>query len=192
MYKIYTSLYSIMEIDLVIISTFLVATLMLGLSHSRGIKTFKDYALGGGMSTFVLTCSLVATLSQAQTLNGIRGIYRSGFPQFFLFIIILFMTYFGARVFIVRMAEFLGDFSIAESMGRLYGPIARIITALTVLALMTCFAVTQLKVILEVVHCSLPDMPSSAADWFALVTGLIVILYAALGGAKSVAMTDVF
>ncbi len=165
-----------MGIDLIITGAFLMATLTFGLSHGKGIKTFKDYALGGPMSTFVLTCSLVATLSQAQTLNGIRGIHRFGFPQFFFYITILFITYFGARVFIARMGEFLGDFSIAESMGRLYGPIARSITALAVLALMMCFVVTQLKVTLEVVHFSLPDMSSSAAYWVALVVGVVVII----------------
>ncbi|WP_339044186.1 sodium:solute symporter family protein [Cardinium endosymbiont of Tipula unca] len=180
-----------MGIDLVIIVAFLTISLLLGLSHGRKVETFRDYALGRDLSVFVLTCSLVATMSHAQTLNTIALDYDDGFPGFFSSVILLFMVYVGAKVFIVRMAEFFGDFSIAESMGKLYGPIARRLTALVILVLLLCSLVTQLKVTLEVVRFSLPDLPNHTGYLLAISTGLIMILYAALGGAKSIVMTDI-
>lgn len=181
-----------MRIDLAIIVAFLAITLLLGLSHGKNIKTFRDYALGRDLSVFVLTCSLVATVSQARTLNDMAFMHSYGVPLFFNRIIFLAMIYFGAKVFIVRMAEFFGDFSVAESMGKLYGPIARSITALPILVLLLCNVVVQLKVILEVVRFTLPGLPSSIGYWLPFVTGGIIILYSALGGARSIAITDVF
>ncbi len=52
-----------MDIDLIIIITFLIITLVIGLYASKGIHTFKDYAVGNRkMSTFVITISMIATI----------------------------------------------------------------------------------------------------------------------------------
>ncbi len=85
------------------------------------------------------------------------------------------MTYFGARVFIVRMAEFFGDLSISESMGKLYGPIARRITALAMLVSLLSNVVVQLQVILEVIHFALPGLPSSIGYWLPFITGALLL-----------------
>ena len=49
-------------LDILILSVFLVTTLIVGLSHGWQVKTLPDYALGGKrFSTFTLTATIVAT-----------------------------------------------------------------------------------------------------------------------------------
>ncbi|WP_133282186.1 sodium:solute symporter family protein, partial [Cardinium endosymbiont of Culicoides punctatus] len=180
------------HMDLAIIVAFLAITWMLGTYYARGVKTFKDYALGGGMSVFALTCSLIATISDAQTLQQIACIYMGGVIISVMHLILLAMIYFGARVLIVRMAEFRGNFSIADSMGKLYGPIIQRVVAIAVLVTLLSFLVPQLNFVLKVIHFALPNLSSQYAYWITLIVGVIIIIYAALGGARSVVTTDIF
>ena len=180
-----------MQIDLVIIGLFLALNILIGLYHAKGVKTFRDYALGNELSTFVIVCSLVASVTHIGILGEIADYYFFGFENLLGFLILFLTTYFGSRTLTVRMSEFLGDFSIAESIGKLYGPVARKITAAIVVLVMLGLVVAQLKVILEIVHFTLPGMTQDVTHWLPIATGLVVILYSASGGARSVAMTDV-
>lgn len=181
-----------MHIELVIIGLFLALNILIGLYHAKGVQTFKDYVLGNELSTFVIVCSLVASVTHVGILGDIADYYFLGLKDLIAFLILFLATYFGSRILIVRMAEFLGDLSIAEPMGKLYGPVARIITATTVVLVMLGLVVAQLKVVLEIVHSTLSGMAQDITYWLAIATAFVVILYAAFGGARSIAMTDVF
>lgn len=180
-----------MQIDLVIVSLFLVLNILIGLYHAKGIKTFRDYALGNELSTFVIVCSLVASVAHVGVLGEIADYYFFGFENLLGFLILFLTTYLGSRILTVRMSEFLGDLSIAESIGKLYGPLVRKITAATVVLVMLGLVVAQLKVVLGIVHFTLSDTQQDFIQWLPIATGLVVILYSAFGGARSVAMTDV-
>ncbi|WP_419241075.1 sodium:solute symporter family protein [Cardinium endosymbiont of Nabis limbatus] len=181
-----------MYTDLMIIGVFLVLNILIGLYHAKGVKTFKDYVLGKDLSTFVIVCSLVASVMHIGTLGFVSDCYFLGFKAVIAAFIFFLMTYFGSRILTARMAEFLGDYTMAESIGKLYGPVARKITAATVILVMLGLGVAQLKVVLQIVHYTLPSTTQHLAYWLPIVTGLIVILYSVFGGARSIAMTDVF
>ncbi|WP_243017865.1 MULTISPECIES: sodium:solute symporter family protein [Candidatus Cardinium] len=181
-----------MHTNLIIIGLFLALNILIGLYHAKGVKTFKDYAVGNGLSTFVIVCSLVASISHIGTLGEISDYYFFAFKNLIFFVILLSTTYFGAKVLTIRMSEFLGDFSIAESMGKLYGPLVRKITAITVVLVMLGLVVAQLKTILEIVDCTFSGMAQGVTSWVAIAIGFVVIVYAVFGGARSIAMTDVF
>ena len=55
-----------MNIDIIIVVSFLLLTLAVGLSHGQKVKTLKDYALGGrNFSTGALIATIVATIQVA-------------------------------------------------------------------------------------------------------------------------------
>lgn len=135
---------------------------------------------------------MVASISHGGTLGDIADYYFLGFKDIMTFLILSLSTYFGARILTIRMAEFIGDFSTAESMGKLYVPVIRKITATTVALVMLGLVVAQLKAILGIMHFTLYNMPEELTYWLTSATGFVVILYSTFGGARSIAMTDVF
>ena len=180
-----------MNTDILFILAFLLLTLTIGLSTTGKITTFRDYAIGKKLPTYVITCSLVATVSQGRTLNMIAYYHRDGWWELLNALILLLAIYLGSKILLIRMAEFSGNLSVAESMGQLYGAVVRKITALSALLVLLCNLITQLRVILETVRFSLPSISPYLSYWFAIGIASVVIIYASIGGVKSVAITDV-
>ena len=121
------------SLDIIIIVIFLVSTLVIGLGHSKGIKTIRDYALGGrNFSTGALVATIVATwvsgsgffivLSKTYS-DGLYYLIASSCMGIQLLIMAIFL--------VPRMGEFLGSTSIAEAIGNLYGDRIRTIIAIT-------------------------------------------------------------
>ncbi|MEF2229266.1 MAG: HD domain-containing protein [Candidatus Cardinium sp.] len=99
--------------------------------------------------------------------------------------------YFASRFIILRMKEFIGDLSIAESMGKLYGTTVRIITAIMGIIMTIAILAVQFKVGLLVVT-SLFSISKEYVAYYTIGLALLVIIYTTLGGAKSVSITDVY
>ncbi|MBX9890296.1 MAG: sodium:solute symporter family protein [Amoebophilaceae bacterium] len=171
--------------------------LILGIYYSKGIKTFEEYAIGNRkMSTFVLTLSLIATTYGGSTLNSrLDACYRNGIYAFMLDLASPLSFYLAARFIIIRMQEFLGDVSVAESMGKLYGNTVRLVTAILGTLLTIALIVPQFKVGARMVTLLLPNLELfnsiSPTIWVVLL-GCLVIGYSTIGGARAVALTDVF
>ncbi|AWN81583.1 sodium:solute symporter family protein [Candidatus Cardinium hertigii] len=182
------------HIDFIIIGLSLMGTLVIGIYYGRGIKTFQEYAVGNRkMSSSVIAISLIATIYGGGTLGvGLDQNYRQGFEILIAqSILIVPMLYLFSRVTIPRMKEFEKHFSIAESMGSLYGSAARIITALLSILLAIAYLTTQIKVGFEIMSILFPKIISFQTYSIILLT-LLVIAYAAFGGARAVAITDVY
>ncbi|AWN81507.1 sodium:solute symporter family transporter [Candidatus Cardinium hertigii] len=182
------------HIDFMIIGLSLIGTLFIGIYYGRGIKTFQEYAVGNRkMSTSVIAISLIATIYGGSHLGVILDQnYRQGFEILIAHsILIVPMLYLFSRVTIPRMKEFEKHFSIAESMGSLYGSAARIITALLSILLAIAYLTTQIKVGFEMMSILFPKIISLQTYSTILLT-LLVIAYASFGGARAVAITDVY
>ncbi|MDD9140039.1 MAG: sodium:solute symporter family protein, partial [Candidatus Cardinium sp.] len=182
------------HIDFMIIGLSLIGTLVIGIYYGRGIKTFQEYAVGNRkMATSVIAISLIATIYGGGTLGvGLDQSYRQGFERLIAqSILIVPMLYLFSRFTIPRMKEFEKHFSIAESMGSLYGSAARIITALLSILLAIAYLTTQIKVGFEMMSILFPKIISFQTYSTILLT-LLVIAYAAFGGARAVAITDVY
>ncbi|MDD9140089.1 MAG: sodium:solute symporter family protein [Candidatus Cardinium sp.] len=182
------------HIDLMIIGLSLIGTLAIGIYYGRGIKTFQEYAVGSRkMSTSVLTISLIATMYGARILHaGLDVCYRQGFEALMrLSVIMAVILYFFSRLIMPRMKAFMGHLSIAESMGSLYGSAARIITALLGIVLSIALLTVQIKVVLEIITLLFPEVVPFQTHSTILLT-LLVMAYATFGGARAVAITDVY
>ena len=178
-----------LNLDSAIFVGFLVLTLVLGLASSRGITTIKEYAVGDrNFSTATIAATIVATwitgevffttVSETYT-NGMYFILAATGDVVGLLVIGIFLA--------PRMSEFLGKLSIAEAMGDLFGKRIRIITALAGCIGTIGIIAVQLKVSgLLFEYCF--NLPSA---YGVIIGGVIITLYSALGGIKSVTLTDV-
>ncbi|MDD9139355.1 MAG: HD domain-containing protein [Candidatus Cardinium sp.] len=185
-----------MDINLIIIISFLVTTLIIGIYCGRGVCTFKDYAVGNRqMSTWVITISLMATIYGSRFLYAVlSGYYRRGLYAIIRDLIApLFMFYLTSRFLSIRMKEFLRDYSIAESMGKLYGPVVRIVTAVLGIIVAISVLLLQFKHGLSVILASpLFKIAPYPPIYYAIILALLTIIYSTFGGARSVAWTDVY
>ncbi|MDD9139787.1 MAG: hypothetical protein NQ127_02545 [Candidatus Cardinium sp.] len=142
------------HIDVMIIGLSLIGTLVIGIYYGRGIKTFQDYAVGNRkMATSVIAISLVATVYGGRILyEGLDDCYRKGLEELMrLSVVRAAILYCFSRLIMPRMKAFMGNLSIAESMGSLYGSAARIITALFGIVLSIALLTVQIKVVLEII-----------------------------------------
>ncbi|TDG94790.1 sodium:solute symporter family transporter [Cardinium endosymbiont of Culicoides punctatus] len=183
-----------MDIDLLIIIVFLVTTLAIGLYCSRSVTTFKDYAVGSrNMSTWVITISLIATIYGGNFLHTqLTGYYYQGLYMFILSLGSPLRFYLASRFILVRMKEWLGDFSIAESMGRLCGRPVQVLTAIFGIIVAIAQISAQFKISLIIIE-SIPFCNVTAyANYCTVILGVLVTIYTILGGARSTALTDIY
>ncbi|MDD9140091.1 MAG: sodium:solute symporter family protein, partial [Candidatus Cardinium sp.] len=182
------------HIDLMIIGLSLIGTLVIGIYYGRGIKTFQDYAVGSRkMATSVIAISLIATIYGGGTLEvGLDQSYRQGFERLIAqSILVSTIMYLFSRFITPRMKEFMGHLSIAESMGSLYGSAVRIITALLGILLAIAYLTTQIKVGFEIMSILFPKVVQ-LQTYSTILLILLVMAYATFGGARAVAITDVY
>ncbi|MDD9140047.1 MAG: HD domain-containing protein [Candidatus Cardinium sp.] len=183
------------QIDLLIIGLFLLITLIIGLYYGRGIKTFQDYAVGNKkMSTMVITLSLIATTYGGSILSSRpEGYYRSGLHALIMDLASPINFYIASRFILLRMKEFVNHFSIAESMGSMYGAVVRVVTAIFGIMITVSLLTVQVKVGQIVITSLLPSTIASDHATMALtMLSLLFIGYTTLGGSRSVAITDVY
>lgn len=177
------------DIDSFIVASFLLVTLIVGLKHGTKIKTIKDYALGGrDFSSGAIIATLVATWISGSFLFGsLAQIYAEGTVMVVAYLFLpanfLIMGYY----FIPRMQEFLGNLSIAESMGSIYGKQVEIITAIT--GVIGCIGIVavQFKIFATLFSLILPINSPLAL----VICSAVIILYSTFGGIKAVTVTDV-
>ncbi|MGV2432241.1 MAG UNVERIFIED_CONTAM: hypothetical protein LVQ98_02415 [Rickettsiaceae bacterium] len=111
------------DIDTTILVIYMLLNVLLGLYWGRNVKNIKEYALGGrNFSTGTLVATIMASwIGGDELFVDLEQVYTTGLH----FVIACTGQALGllllAYVFIPRMGEFLGDLSIAESMGKLYG-----------------------------------------------------------------------
>lgn len=176
------------DADIAIFIAFLIINLIIGLFASKGIKNIKEYAIGNrNFSTATITATIVATwlfgsvvsFNLAETYNNGLYFIIPGIADGISFFIV---AYFYAP----RMKEFLGQLSVAEAMGSLYGKQIRLITAICGLIP----AVGNIAVQFSIFTILLKYLFGDLNIYILLISSLIVITYSTLGGIKSVTFTD--
>ncbi|GAB4169324.1 MAG: ATP-binding protein [Rickettsiaceae bacterium] len=179
-----------LNIDSSIFIGFLAFNLILGLLSARGISTIKGYAIGDkNFNTATIASTIVATwVSGEFFFTIIAESYSKGIG--FISIVLLgdFLGLFLIGVlFAPRMAEFLNNLSVAEAMGDLYGKHARTITAISGFVAVSGIIAIQLKItgLIFSYALGLPEF------YGVIISGIIITLYSALGGIKSVTFTDI-
>ncbi|MFK8040407.1 MAG: ATP-binding protein [Rickettsiaceae bacterium] len=179
----------ILNLDTLIFVSFLLVNLIVGLRCAKGTVDIKDYALGGrSFSTTALVTTIVATwISGSGFFTTISKTYSDGLVYLIASSSMSLSFVFSLIFLVPRMGEFLGDLSVAESMGKLYGKNVRIITAICGCIWSSGFVAVQFKVFGSVFNYFL-GIPG---EYAILIAGFIVIIYSAFGGIRAVTYTDI-
>lgn len=179
-----------MIIDIAIVVISLTITLFVGMYHGRSVTTINQFALGDrNFSTVTLVATIVATWAAGDDFFiSINETYEHGL--YFIIPDVLgvlaVLTVIGV-IFVPRMGEFLGDLTIAESMGKMYGTKVRLITAVAGCIGTSGMIAAQFKVAGELLEYSL-GIPLM----YGIIIGAVVVTsYSSFGGIKSVTITDV-
>ncbi|AWN81584.1 sodium:solute symporter family protein [Candidatus Cardinium hertigii] len=177
-------------IDSLLIGIFLLLTLAIGLYYGKDIKTFQEYAVGNRkMSSMTLTTSLIATIYSAKSFYiGFNQHYQHGIYAL-KYVSGPLSVYLASKFLIVRMKEFIGNRSMAESMGTIYGPAVRILTALLGIVLCAIILAAQIKCGLLI---TTKLFPYYNTEYHTIIVFLLIICYATFGGIRAVALTDVY
>jgi Na+/proline symporter len=176
-------------LDYIILYIFLAVTLIIGVWAGRNIRDIRDYALAG--KTFgvgALTMTFLATYIGGWHIWGfpsdiandgiIHLIIEGGLGGVFCLMFII--------IFIVPKIKFFKEsLTMGELMKIFYGEKGRIIGAI----LGICYSITAVSIQLTFLKniASLLDMNDNLVI---IVISLITVLYASLGGIKSVTLTD--
>ena len=177
------------DIDIVIFIGFLIVNLVIGLAHSGKIKTIGEYALGGrNFTTTALVSTIVATwVSGSMFFIDLSNTYSDGLYYLIPSVCMSLSLVITAYFLIPRMGEFLGNLSVAEAMGSIYGKEVRLLTAICgILGTIGGIAV-QFKVFGNIFNYFLGIDPTYSI----FLASSIVILYSSLGGIKAVTYTDI-
>ena len=176
------------DIDIAIVIGFLVLNLSVGLYYGRGVRSIKDYALGGrNFSTSALVATIVATWMSGSFFSiSIIETYKGslGFILGVAYVLNLLIT---SLVFAPRVKIFYGKLSVAEVMGELYGKNVRVIAGISSMFSTISLLALQIKVF-STMFSSFMSVDSVFATYMCT---FIIVLYSAFGGIKSVTFTDV-
>jgi len=178
------------DIDLAIVISFLIVTLVIGLGQSSKVTNIKEYALGGrNFSTGALVATMVATwASGSGFFITLSSTYSDGLYYLIAASISGFQLLIMAFVLAPRMGEFFGTASVAEGMGNMYGPSVRIITAIAGTIGAAGAVAVQFRVFGNIIS-YFSDITATSAI---VVSGLVVTIYSAFGGMRAVTITDIF
>ncbi|MEL6413056.1 MAG: sodium:solute symporter family protein, partial [Bacteroidota bacterium] len=177
------------DIDHWIVYAFLVGILYVGLRVGRGIKDMNDFAIAGksyGTTTLVLTF-LATGVGAGSTLGQASDIFSDGIIMLIAglgpCIAVLFICYY----IIPRMVKPGDSISIGDLMGKFYGENVQIFTGVIGILFATGIVAAQTLALGFVFEALLGVDKGIGIS----IGGTIMVLYSAMGGVRSVTITDV-
>ncbi|WP_044282713.1 sodium:solute symporter family transporter [Candidatus Amoebophilus asiaticus] len=177
-------------LDIILFTTFLLVNLTVGLMAGRRVRSLRDFSIGNkDFTTATVTSTIVATwIGGGFMFYGLQNIYKDGLQFVIPLLGSTLCLLFTGQVLAIRMGEFLNNLSVAEAMGDLYGPIVRVITAISGILKSIGSIAIQFQVIAKMLNL----LFGIEETWAIIAAASIVILYSAFGGIRSVIITDLF
>ncbi|MBC8405296.1 MAG: sodium:solute symporter family protein [Planctomycetes bacterium] len=186
-----------MEYTPYVVLAFLLAMTVLGAWHARRVKSADDFALAGrGLSGWVLCGTLIATwIGTGSIFSNAEFTYDNGIVGLFLPISgavgMLFLAWVAPRVRNLPAA------SVPQILGLRFGKPAQKLGAVALLGAYLIIISYQYRAGAAVAERLFPGMdlsfgePENPQSWWPILFAVFVILYTALAGMVSVAITDV-
>lgn len=176
--------------DIIIIASFLIITLLVGIFSGKGIKDVKDYSIASqSYTTIPILLTFLATMIGGDDTTGdLAEFYQVGIiyalPYLGFIISILIMARYIAPKFDYR---FRGMISVSDVMEYFYGnKIAKVTGVIATLATLG-YAAAQNIALGHLIS----EVTSLSYKWSVIIAGGIVIFYTAFGGIRSVVVTDI-
>ena len=178
------------NMPIVIVGTFLLLTLVVGIYFSREKTTFREYAVGNKNfhTTTLIATVLATTYSGGVIIRNVECYYEYGL----YWIMLAMLSYFGYWIFsrfVLRMGPFMHHFSAAETIGSIYGIYPKIVTAFVNICESIVSITTQIIVISQALKMCLSSINPS---FITIFSALILIFYSMFGGVRAVTYTDIF
>lgn len=178
------------NLDIVIFLVFILVNLVFGLASSKGVRTIKSYAVGdGNFSTLTIVSTIVATwIGGSFFITMVSEAYNQGLSFIFIVTFGDLISFFLMVFFLLpRMAEFLGNLSIAEAMGDMYGKNVRLMTTIAGFVGISGIIAIQLRISGLLFEYAI----GIDGTYGIILSGIVITLYSALGGIRSVSFTDI-
>ena len=176
-------------VDISIIVAFLLATLCIGFSSGKKIKTFSNYAIGNRkFSDFAICCTVAATcIGGSSTMGGVGKAYEIGITQFLAQIGMPISFIIIGSFLAHRFCNYYGCCSLGDMFHKSYGVTGKVLVGITGCIYEILSAGMQLMAmgIALSVLTKLPYIPCL------LISGGIIFIYTGRGGIKAVTFTDI-
>lgn len=176
-------------IDILIIVAFLMATLYVGFSSSKKIKTFNDYAIGNRkFSDFAIFCTVAATaIGGNATIGGVGKAYGVGVIQFLAQVGLPISFIIVATFLVRRFSTYYGCYSLGDMFYKAYGTPGKILAGIVGCVYETC--ITGIQFI--AMGTAISVLTGFSYVISLIISGGIILIYTGRGGIKAVTFTDV-
>lgn len=176
-------------VDISIIVAFLIATLYIGFSSGKKIKTFSDYAIGNrNFSDFAICCTVVATfIGGNSTMGNVGKFYDVGITQILHLLGLPISFIILAKFLMLRIKNYYGCCSVGDMFFKSYGNSGKILSGIIgfiYVMLLVGMQFTAMGITIAVLT-KLPYQTSL------LISAGIILLYTGRGGIRAVTFTDV-
>ena len=180
---------SLSFIDTSIVLAYILITIFVGYLYGQNIKNFKEYAVGDqGISVSVLTMTIFASVVGGNSIIGtMEQICASNVWFIIVPLGIVVYKIISARYIVPRMIRFNGKMTVGDLLETKFGKSGRIMGGIAVVSQSIGSVATQVAAMGGVVSYFF----GFSFELSAIGSSIIVILYSAYGGVKSVVMTDV-
>eukprot|EP01132_Coremiostelium_polycephalum_P000067 gene67-93_t len=176
--------------DVLIVVSFLVIILVIGWMSGNHVKDIQDYTIANrsyGIGVLTIT-SLATYITGSQIIGYVGYVFERGVLPFIATyccgVVICFL--FIARYITPRIHSFDGCLTLAEVMGKLYGNKVRLWVG--ILGSCYCLIMVALQILWMSYIGELINIPSQISIFS---SALFLLLYAARGGIRTVAITDI-
>lgn len=173
----------------VIIASYLLITMIIGMRAGKGVKDLRDFALGSrNYTTLVLTLTLCATdIGGASSIGAAAQIYECG-------VIAIIGKLLGTIIWVIlgcfvapKITLFFGKITAGEIMGEMYGRSAQVLTGVTGVL----FCIYRMGLQIMTLGFIFEVMIGISFYYGVIISSLIVVIYASFGGIRSVIYTDI-
>ncbi len=185
------------NIDIIIFICFLVINLLIGITSGKklsinkytAVQSMKEYAIGrrNFPTATIAATAIVIWISGSVFLTNIFQVYTNG-----LFYIVpavigtIINSLIVCFVLAPRVESFLGNFSVAEAMGNLYGPRVRFVTAIASI----CYCIAKVSIQFHIASVILQLFPNFSGFYATLSIAVVVIAYSSVGGIRAITFSD--
>lgn len=181
---------NLFTIDHIIVYTFLIMTLLIGLYYGKGIKTVREYAVANKeYGVIIITFTLLATaIGGGTTIGNITEISKSGIIAFFAEMgVIVGVVLLGFLVRKFRHKKFVNAITVADVIEVFYDKKLSIFTAFI------GFICSIGKLAAQIIAVGLLLSTFFGLDYALaiIICGGVLVLYSSFGGIKSVVVTDI-
>lgn len=176
-------------LDLTIVIVFLGINLLVGFLSSKKILSFEHFSVGGrSFSTFLIFCSISATfIGGGYTIGNSASVYGMGMVYAFGLLGFSLKEILVGSLIAPRMKKYAHCHTVGDMIEMAYGKWAKIVTGLFSLLICGGILGAQIGGLNAIFQISIGGVNPLFAT---VVSFVVLIVYAALGGMRAVVLTD--